>query len=125
MLRTLALPALWQRLAVAARPRASQGIQRVELNQGAAQCNHIGVSVDLRGLEKVSETLASLAEVRYLGISTGRYDIILEAFFGSSEHLLSFVSERLGGLDGVTRVETSIILRVDKFSYEWELPLEH
>jgi hypothetical protein len=32
------------------------------------------------------------------------------------------VSEQLGGLAGVTGVETSIILRVDKFSYEWELP---
>jgi Lrp/AsnC family transcriptional regulator for asnA, asnC and gidA len=33
------------------------------------------------------------------------------------------VSNELGALPGVTRVETSIILRVDKFSYEWELPL--
>ena len=84
----------------------------------------IGVSVNLGRMNAVSKTLASAPEVRYLGLSTGRYDLILEAFFGSSEHLLTFVSERLGGLDGVTRVETSIILRVDKFSYEWELPLD-
>jgi Lrp/AsnC family transcriptional regulator for asnA, asnC and gidA len=84
----------------------------------------IGVSVNLGRIDAVSKTLAGSPEVRYLGVSTGRYDLILEAFFGSSEHLLSFVSERLGGLDGVTRVETSIILRVDKFSYEWELPLD-
>jgi Lrp/AsnC family transcriptional regulator for asnA, asnC and gidA len=84
----------------------------------------IGVSVDLRQIESASKTLASLAEVRYLGLSTGRYDIILEAFFTDTEHLLTFVSERLGTLPEVTGIETSIILRVDKFSYEWELPLD-
>jgi Lrp/AsnC family transcriptional regulator for asnA, asnC and gidA len=82
----------------------------------------IGVSVRLGDLDAVSSTLAKMAEVRYLGLSTGRYDIILEAFFDDSEHLLAFVSEKLGGQAGVTGVETSIILRVDKFSYEWELP---
>jgi hypothetical protein len=34
-----------------ASPRVSQEIQRVELNQGAAQCNHIGVRVDLRAID--------------------------------------------------------------------------
>jgi len=82
----------------------------------------IGVSVNLGDLDTVSKTLAKLSEVRYLGLSTGRYDIILEAFFNDSEHLLAFVANELGGLQGVTGVETSIILRVDKFSYEWELP---
>ena len=84
----------------------------------------IGVSVELRQLDSASKTIAAFPEVRYLGLSTGRYDIILEAFFGDTEHLLTFVSERLGTLPEVTGVETSIILRVDKFSYEWELPLD-
>ena len=84
----------------------------------------IGVSVELHQLDSASKTIAAFPEVRYLGLSTGRYDIILEAFFGDTEHLLAFVSERLGTLPEVTGVETSIILRVDKFSYEWELPLE-
>ena len=61
--------------------------------------------------------------MRYLGLSTGRYDIIIEAFFTDTEHLLSFVFRAARHAPGVTGVETSIILRVDKFSYEWELPL--
>jgi Lrp/AsnC family transcriptional regulator for asnA, asnC and gidA len=84
----------------------------------------IGVSVDLGQLDGASQTIAAFPEVRYLGISTGRYDLIVEAFFSDTEHLLTFVSERLGTLPQVTGVETSIILRVDKFSYEWELPIE-
>ena len=82
----------------------------------------IGVSVQLGNLDMVSQELSSCSEVRYLGLSTGRYDIILEAFFNDTEHLLTFVSDKLGALPEVSSVETSIILRVDKFSYEWELP---
>jgi Lrp/AsnC family transcriptional regulator, regulator for asnA, asnC and gidA len=83
----------------------------------------IGISVNLGDLDAVSQAVSELAEVRYVGVSTGRYDIILEAFFNDSGHLLAFVSQQLGGLPGVSGVETSIILRVDKFSYEWELPV--
>jgi Lrp/AsnC family transcriptional regulator for asnA, asnC and gidA len=82
----------------------------------------IGISVNLGQLEGVSKKLSSYPEVRYLGLSTGRYDIIVEAFFADTEHLLAFVSQKLGALPEVTSVETSIILRVDKFSYEWEIP---
>jgi Lrp/AsnC family transcriptional regulator for asnA, asnC and gidA len=84
----------------------------------------VGISVDLGKLELVSETLSKAPEVRYVGISTGRYDVIVEAFFNDTEHLLTFLSEKLGSLPEVSSVETSIILRVDKFSYEWELPLD-
>lgn len=81
----------------------------------------IGISVQLGKLDEVAETLVSYAEVRYVGLSTGRYDLIIEAFFADHEHLLEFVSKNLGSLPAVTGVETSIILRVAKFSYEWEV----
>ena len=57
-----------------------------------------------------------------MGVATGRYDIIVEAFFNDQEHLLEFVSRKLGALKGVTGAETSLILKVAKFSYEWEIP---
>ena len=55
-------------------------------------------------------------------MATGRYDIIVEAFFNEEAHLLEFVSTRLGGLEGVTGAETNLILKVAKFSYDWEIP---
>lgn len=82
----------------------------------------IGVSVRLGDIPAVSEQLVSCSEVRYVGMSTGRYDLILEAFFDDHEHLLEFISTRLGGMAAVTSVETSLILKVAKFSYEWEIP---
>lgn len=84
----------------------------------------IGVSVSLPRIDDVVADLITKPEVRYAGLSTGRYEVILEAFFSNQEHLLEFVTKDLGGMDGVTQVETSIILRVAKFSYEWEVPVE-
>lgn len=81
----------------------------------------IGLSVNLPHLRTVSESLVELPEVRYCGLSTGRFDVMIEAFFDSNEHLLEFTSDVLGSLPGITDVETSLILKIEKFSYEWEL----
>lgn len=83
----------------------------------------IGVSVSLRSLEDVLAQLVTKSEVRYVGIATGRYEIIIEAFFRDHEHLLEFLTKEVGHMEGVTRVESSLILRVAKFSYEWEIPV--
>jgi Lrp/AsnC family transcriptional regulator, regulator for asnA, asnC and gidA len=82
----------------------------------------IGISTRLGEVRAVADQLVKCPEVRYVGLSTGRYDIMIEAFFNGHEHLLEFVSEGIGSLDGVEDAETSIILKVPKFSYEWELP---
>ena len=82
----------------------------------------LGISVQLPHLHDVADRMVAYPEVRYVGMSTGRYDVIVEAFFHDQEHLLEFVSKHLGGLPGVTGVETSLILKVAKFSYEWEIP---
>ena len=81
----------------------------------------IGISVTLPKLKEISEELKRQKEVRYVGLSTGRYDIIVEAFFLDPQHFLDFISNKLGGMDGITSLETSMILDVVKFSYEWEI----
>lgn len=83
----------------------------------------IGISVSLRQIEDVVSELLTKPEVRYVGMATGRYEVIIEAFFHDQEHLLEFITKDLGHMDGVTRVESSLILRVAKFSYEWEIPI--
>ena len=34
-------------------------------------------------------------------------------------HVLTFTTEVLGALEGITAVETSLILQIEKFSFEW------
>ena len=81
----------------------------------------IGISVELTAIHDVADAIRSYTEVRYVGMSAGRYDLMIEAFFTDQEHLLEFVTDKLGGLPGITNLETSIILKVVKFSYEWEI----
>jgi Lrp/AsnC family transcriptional regulator, regulator for asnA, asnC and gidA len=81
----------------------------------------IGISVELPKLHDISEELKRQREVRYCGVSTGRYDIIVESFFFDQRHFLDFISNRLGRMEGITSLETSVILDVVKFSYEWEI----
>ncbi len=81
----------------------------------------IGISVSLTALTAAAEALRRCPEVRYVGLAAGRFDIILEAFFTDQEHLLRFVTQDIGPLQGVTSIETSVILKVVKFSYEWEI----
>lgn len=82
----------------------------------------IGISTRLDAIDAVTEELVACPEVRYVGLSTGRADILIEAFFKNQEHLLEFVTQTIGSFDGIVDAETSIILRVAKFSYEWEIP---
>jgi Lrp/AsnC family transcriptional regulator, regulator for asnA, asnC and gidA len=80
----------------------------------------IGISVHLTHLKAVTEALVSRPEVRYCGVSTGRYDVMIEAFFASNEHVMEFATEVLGAMPGISDVETSLILKIEKFSYEWQ-----
>ncbi len=82
----------------------------------------IGISVQLDAFESVAQAFIALPETRYVGYSTGPYDLIIEAFFPSNEALLHFLSQKVSKIAGITRTETSIIMRVAKFAYEWEIP---
>ncbi len=79
----------------------------------------IGISTELHHLRSVCRSLALLPEVRYCGYSTGRFDLIIEAFFADQAHVLTFTTEVLGAMEGITAVETSLILEIEKFSFEW------
>jgi Lrp/AsnC family transcriptional regulator for asnA, asnC and gidA len=82
----------------------------------------MGISVQLKSLQNVADALIERPEVRYCGVSAGRYDLIVEAFFTDHEHVVRFSKDVLGPMEGITDVETSLILKIEKFSYEWEIP---
>jgi Lrp/AsnC family transcriptional regulator for asnA, asnC and gidA len=59
-----------------------------------------------------------------VGFSTGSYDLITEVFFRSHEELLHLLAEELAKIPGIVKTEASVILKVAKFEYEWEVPDE-
>ena len=54
------------------------------------------------------------------GYLSGAHDIQIEAFLRSNDHLFQFLTEELTPIDGVAAVETSMVMRTEKFNYKWE-----
>jgi Lrp/AsnC family transcriptional regulator for asnA, asnC and gidA len=84
----------------------------------------VGISVEMNALHDVAAALEGLTQTRYVGYSTGPYDLIIEVFFRSHEELLELLSKKLSRIPGITKTDTSVILKVTKFAYEWEIPEE-
>lgn len=77
----------------------------------------IGVRTDGNQMLKVAEKIAKLKEVVYLVVVSGRYDIMIEVFCRDHEDLLSFITEKLYGIDGVRETETFMHLKIVKEIY--------
>ena len=82
----------------------------------------VGISVDMTGVADVAAALEALPQTRYVGYSTGPYDLIIEVFFRSHEELLDLLSTKLARIPGIAKTDTSVIRKVTKFAYEWEIP---
>jgi Lrp/AsnC family transcriptional regulator for asnA, asnC and gidA len=57
--------------------------------------------------------------VRFVGLTLGSFDIMLEVWLEDQEALLDFLSRRLGALPGIHRAEAWQVLRLSKYSYDW------
>jgi len=77
----------------------------------------IGLRIQPGKISEVVSFLRPLDQVRYIGITAGTYDIVIEALFESNEELRHFLTNTLGGIDGVKGTETSYVLEIDKRSY--------
>jgi len=81
----------------------------------------INVQVQAGALTKVAECLAAMDEVRYVGLTTGTYDMMVGASFHDTEELFRFVSERLNNTPGIWRTETAHVLKVWKRNFDWSV----
>lgn len=85
-------------------------------------CIYVGLTVDREKLESVTEAVRKMPEIRYLAHTTGKWDLLAEAFVGSREHLADFILGSIGKLNGIQRADTFNVLRIAKFGYEWDIP---
>jgi Lrp/AsnC family transcriptional regulator for asnA, asnC and gidA len=88
---------------------------------GFSQSAIMGITTNLREMRQVAAAITACPEVRYCGVSTGRYNLIIEAFFADHSHLVEFTTDVLGQMPGVNDVETSLILTIEKFSADWQI----
>ncbi len=79
----------------------------------------IGVVVQPARLEAAAQEIAAFDEVSYLVMTSGAFDLLVEVLCQDTEHLASFLSDKLLRVEGIQRTETFYILRTYKLSYRW------
>ena len=93
------------------------------LKMGLNSLAIIGLSVEPGKLEDVAREVSALGEVKYVAVTTGSSDIIMQAYFRNNDDLSFFLINRLTKIDGVTEVNTSLILGVYKQAFDWGVAL--
>ncbi|MHB1132971.1 MAG: Lrp/AsnC family transcriptional regulator [Chloroflexota bacterium] len=82
----------------------------------------IGVQTESSSAPAVAGQIAVMPEALAVYLTSGTYDVIVEAALPSYEALLSFLSDHIGSIPGVRRSEAYHILKVLKRAREWSLP---
>ncbi|MEU0841522.1 Lrp/AsnC family transcriptional regulator [Streptomyces sp. NPDC005962] len=77
------------------------------------------LTVAPHALDDVGRSLAAHPEVHFASATTGQANIVVAARFRSPDELYTYLSRRIGALDGVQAVESSLVLRqVKQLTYE-------
>ena len=82
----------------------------------------IGLWVDKGHLEDAEKHVCSLPEVRFVGMTMGSYDIMMEAWFRSRQELVQFVTHTLAAVPGIGRSEAFEVIKLSKYTYDWGRP---
>ncbi|CAN5887072.1 Lrp/AsnC family transcriptional regulator [soil metagenome] len=88
------------------------------LELGFARQAMIGIRVEGE-LDSVADALAVMAEIDYVVITAGSFDLLAEVVCESDEELLDILSHRIRALPGVRSTETFVYLRLRKQTYAW------
>ncbi len=70
-------------------------------------------------LTALADKISAIAEVSYVVVTAGSFDLLVEAVVEDDERLLDLVNDRLRALPGVRSTETFIYLRIQKQTYTW------
>ncbi|WP_307866477.1 Lrp/AsnC family transcriptional regulator [Leucobacter chromiisoli] len=76
----------------------------------------IRVSGDTRA---VADALADMAEVDYVVLTAGSFDIMAEVVCEDDDRLIELLNQKIRAIDGVAATETFVYLQLKKQKYDW------
>ena len=79
----------------------------------------IGVHAELGKAIDIAERLGALEQVRFVALTTGAFDLIVEIYLPSISDFLGFIQNDLAQIPGIKEVDTSTILQLPKSRYNW------
>jgi Lrp/AsnC family transcriptional regulator for asnA, asnC and gidA len=88
------------------------------LTLGFARQVMVGLKVtgDMR---PIADALSKIAEVDYVVICAGAYDLLAELVCTDDDHLLTLLNDQIRAIPGVTGTETFVYLKLAKQTYAW------
>lgn len=78
------------------------------------------IKTEPRTVEAVAQALSSLEAVRYVGISIGSADVVIESLHPSMDSLYRFLTQVLPHINGVNSYETIQIAKILKSEWDWK-----
>ena len=95
--------------------RISNGHIAGELGASLA---YIWIEVERSGQARaVAASLAKVPELGFVGVMLGRSDILAITMVRNAEHLAEFVHQRISGIEGVRRTESTLGVNFVKHDY--------
>jgi Lrp/AsnC family transcriptional regulator for asnA, asnC and gidA len=88
----------------------------LQLGRGVVATIGLRVSGDTR---HVATRLAEVAEIEYVVITAGSYDLIVEVVCETEDELLSVINDSIRAIEGVRETETFMHLRTEKNVFAW------
>jgi len=70
-------------------------------------------------VEAIADQLAKIDEVDYIVVTAGSVDLLVEVVVEDDEHLLRLINGQIRTIDGVTRTESFLYLKLVKQTYNW------
>ena len=80
----------------------------------------VQLSVEPSRIEAIVNELASLEEVRFVAVTAGRYNVIVDIFFGVHAELVAFFA-KLQQISGILSYESQLVLKLLKAEYKYTL----
>jgi Lrp/AsnC family transcriptional regulator for asnA, asnC and gidA len=88
------------------------------LQLGFARQAMIGIHAE-GDLDPIATELSMMAEVDYVIVTAGSFDLMVEVVCESDDHLLELLSKRIRSISGVRGTESFVYLKLHKQTYSW------
>lgn len=79
----------------------------------------VGIHTELGKAPEIAQRLGELQEVRFVALTTGAFDVIVDVFLPSVADFLGFIQDELAHIAGIKGVETATVLHQPKSRYNW------
>jgi Lrp/AsnC family transcriptional regulator for asnA, asnC and gidA len=69
--------------------------------------------------DAVVAAVVALDSVRWVGILSGQFDLLIEAMLPSNAALQHLLLDKLARIEGITSMQTAQVLKVAKIAFDW------